>query len=90
MHGVHFQKNNEGSLIWIDMFKKGRLAFKTSYQLQRKTGSLDGGMALGARRVRPLSAESCSVATQTRHSNGNLTVSESPEKYAVLVRGFEG
>ena len=35
MHGVHFQKKDKSLLIWMDMFKNGKLDFETRYELFR-------------------------------------------------------
>jgi hypothetical protein len=35
MHGVHFQKKDTSLLIWMDMFKNGKLDFETRYELFR-------------------------------------------------------
>ena len=35
MHGVHFQKKDTSLLIWMDMFKDGKLDFETRYELFR-------------------------------------------------------
>ncbi len=35
MHGVHFQKNDEKMVIWMDMHENGKWAFETRYELTR-------------------------------------------------------
>jgi hypothetical protein len=35
MHGVHFKKNDDKVVIWMDMFKGDSLAFETRYELSR-------------------------------------------------------
>lgn len=35
MHGVHFQKTDSSLFIWMDMYKNGKLAFETRYELFR-------------------------------------------------------
>jgi len=35
MHGVHFQKTDSSLFIWMDMYKDGKLAFETRYELFR-------------------------------------------------------
>ncbi|MCH9033446.1 MAG: hypothetical protein IID42_02950 [Planctomycetes bacterium] len=36
MHGVHFQKKDDGVLVWMDMFQNDTVTFQTSYMLVRK------------------------------------------------------
>lgn len=35
MHGVHFRKEKDRLVIWMDMFENGEVAFETSYTLVR-------------------------------------------------------
>ncbi|MHC4991460.1 MAG: hypothetical protein ACYTGC_10805 [Planctomycetota bacterium] len=35
MHGVHFRKEGENLVIWMDMLENGEVAFRTSYTLVR-------------------------------------------------------
>ena len=35
MHGVHFQKNDSSLIIWMDMYKNGKIDFETRYELFR-------------------------------------------------------
>lgn len=33
MHGVHFQKKDSSLVIWMDMYKNGKIDFETKYEL---------------------------------------------------------
>ena len=39
MHGVHFQKSDNGLSIWMDMLENGEVAFQSSYELVRASSA---------------------------------------------------
>ena len=36
MHGVHFRKEDNKVVIWMDMMEKGKISFETKYTLEKR------------------------------------------------------
>ena len=36
MHGVHFRKEGDKVVIWMDMMEKGKVSFETKYTLEKR------------------------------------------------------
>jgi len=36
MHGVHFKKEGDKMIVWMDMLENGKVAFETKYELRRR------------------------------------------------------